>query len=210
MGDKFLDIIPVDECEAELAATMTYQEGSFDLLAIIHSKTPIPVAPPATPTPAVPSPSYNPTRLPKIGIKKFDGQILNLLGFWDQFSSAVDARTDLRDINKFTYLISSLSGKAEEIIRGLALNADNYKKAVDILPKLTPVKTTSNVTGLRKLYDSIESSIRNLDALDIKVDQYGAVLIPLIRDRLPDDLKLVTGRKFKSNVWTLFIQSKES
>ena len=173
-----------------MAATLTYQERSFELLALIDSKTTIPVVPPSTPTHAVPSPSYNPTRLPKIEIKKFDGQILNWLGFWDQFSSAVDARTGLRDIDKFTYLISSLSGKAEEIIGRLALNTDNYKKScrytertfreqaqidahVGKLPKIIPVKTMSNVTGLRKLYDIRESSIRNLDTLDVKVDQYG-------------------------------------
>ena len=52
---------------------------------------------------------------------KFYGDVVLWSGFWDQLSSAIDKNEDLSEIEKFNYLKSFLSGKAEKVIEGLVL-----------------------------------------------------------------------------------------
>ena len=71
--------------------------------------------------------------LPKLIIKPFDGNILNWQTFFDQYSSTVHSKTNLNDIDKFTYLKSLLSEAALETISGLTLTSDNYSEAIELL-----------------------------------------------------------------------------
>ena len=43
-------------------------------------------------------------KLPKLVIKKFNGNILEWQFFWDQFSSAIHQKDYISDIDKFNYL----------------------------------------------------------------------------------------------------------
>ena len=61
----------------------------------------------------------------------------------------------------------------------------------------------SNVHDLRKLYDKVESSIRNLNSFGISLETYGAFLVPLLSDKLPTSLRLSVGRKMTSEIWNL-------
>ena len=45
-----------------------------------------------------------PVKLLKLEISKFNGNILNWPGFWDQFSSAIHTKTNISDIDEFSYL----------------------------------------------------------------------------------------------------------
>ena len=42
---------------------------------------------------------------------------------------------------------------------------------------------------LRKLLDQVESSVRDLKALKIETNSYGQLLVPLLNEKLPNDLK---------------------
>ena len=57
------------------------------------------------------------------------------------------------------------------------------------------------MTQLRKMYDQIEISIRNLGSLDILPSSYGALLIPVLN--VPEELRMIISRKFKDDVWDL-------
>ena len=46
-----------------------------------------------------------PVKLLKLEIGNFNGNILNWPGFWDQFSSAIHTKTNILDIDEFSYLI---------------------------------------------------------------------------------------------------------
>ena len=60
---------------------------------------------------------------------------------------------------------------------------------------LSPVKMMSDVGGLCKLNnDCIKFSIRKLNALDIKAEAYGALLIPLTNEKLPDEPPMIGNR----------------
>ena len=72
-------------------------------------------------------------KLPELELSKFDGDIINWQGFWDQFLIAIHENDSLADIDKFTYLKSFLSDSALQSINGLSLNATNYKEAIEIL-----------------------------------------------------------------------------
>ena len=71
------------------------------------------------------------------------------------------------------------------------------------LLRLSPVKMMSDVGGLHKLYDCSESSIRNLNAFDVKAEAYGALLIAMINEKLHDELRKAIGRKFNGGLWKI-------
>ena len=65
------------------------------------------------------------------------------------------------------------------------------------------VKNPNDVINLRKLYDKIEISVRNLDSLDVKKETYGNLLISIINARLPEELHLYLSRNFKNSLWNI-------
>ena len=68
------------------------------------------------------------------------------------------------------------------------------------LPK---IKSANDISGLRKLFDKVENSVRNLKTLSVHPDTYGSLLVPLINEKLPNDLKLLIACQSNSDVWSL-------
>ncbi|XP_059096808.1 uncharacterized protein LOC131891298 [Tigriopus californicus] len=73
----------------------------------------------------------NNAKLPAITLEKFSGNIMKFQKWWDTFNSAVHRRQDLDDAQKFSYLLSYLSGKAADSISGFSQDERNYNAAVD-------------------------------------------------------------------------------
>ena len=73
------------------------------------------------------------SRLPKLEIAKFEGNVLQWQGFWNQFSAAIGSNSQLKNIDKFNYLKMYLRKKPLDIISGLTLSSSNYLKALDFL-----------------------------------------------------------------------------
>ena len=160
-------------------------------------------------------------KLPKITIKNFNGEPTEWQMFWDSFKSAVDENQDLSEIDKFNYLLGFLEGNAQNCLTGLALSGQNYKEAVKILTERygnkqliisrhmdlllqTPmVRSSTDVSGLREMYDKIEANVRSLQSLGINSEHYGSLLAPIVMNKIPDDLKLVISRKMPEDVWEL-------
>ena len=59
-----------------------------------------------------------PAKLPKLEISKFNGNTLNWQGFWDQFNSAIHTKTNISDIDKFSYLKFFLCDSALCVVSG--------------------------------------------------------------------------------------------
>ena len=107
------------------------------------------------------------------------------------------------------------------MISGLTLTSENYKEAIDLLRQryanpqvlisahmkkfvsLNNVKSVHDVKGLRNLFDTVESSIRNLKTLKVEVNSYGSLLVPLLNAKLPKELSLQIARNFEDDVWPL-------
>ena len=143
--------------------------------------------------------------LPKINIKSFGGDPLQWLTFWDSFSAAIDKNHGLSDIEKMNYLNGMLKGEAARAISGLPLTEENYKKAIELLKErfgkpqiLTNAYMESlskidappaDTKNLRTFYDTCEANIRGLEALGVKTETYGSLLIPILLKKIPEEIR---------------------
>jgi len=152
------------------------------------------------------------TKLPKLSIPIFEGDILNWTGFYEIFSVNVDQNKQLTDIEKFSYLRSLVRGNAAYVINGFSLSSENYKNALDLLNKrygnrnkilkahvrellsIDAIKTTKNLV-LRQFVDKVTVHVRALSSLGLADDAYGCFLLQIVLSRLPPFLKLAWARK---------------
>ena len=98
-----------------------------------------------------------------------------------------------------------LEGEAQHTISGLSLTNDNYNEALNllrnrfgnnliisahmnILVKL-PSVNNKDVKALRKFYDDVESHVRSLSTLGIKIENYGSLVSSVILEKLPLEIK---------------------
>ena len=145
-------------------------------------------------------------KLPKLSLKKFNGDLTKWITFWDTFESAVHRNSTLSSIDKFNYLNSLLESTAAEAIAGLTLTSANYEEAVatlkrrfgnkqlivnhhmDLLLNLKAVSSQHNLRGLRQLFDVVESNVRGLRAFGIPASSYGGLLSSILVSKLPIEL----------------------
>ena len=76
---------------------------------------------------------------------------------------------------------------------------------MDALMKLPVLADNDNTQKFRRVYDKIESHIRSLQGLGVESKNYGCLLVPVILNHLPNDLRLIVSRKFDASgdVWEL-------
>ena len=162
------------------------------------------------------SSSSSNAKLPKLKLKPFSGNPLYFQEFLDSFNSAIRENESIDGITKFNYLKNLLTGEASSAISGLSLTADNYDEAMDILHKrfgnkqvlisthidklltLPVVNSSNNYKQLRDLFDRIEVNIRSLRVLKIHTEENGPILISIIMNKLPNDIKLEISRQMAS------------
>ena len=77
-----------------------------------------------------------------------------------------------------------------------ALIVAHMKKLVSV-PR---VRNPNSVLNLRRLLDQVKSSVRNLKSLKVEKNSHGQLLVPLLNEKLPNDLRLRVGRKFENDV----------
>ncbi|XP_070380749.1 uncharacterized protein [Dermacentor albipictus] len=148
------------------------------------------------------------TRLPKLEIAKFDGNLRSWHRFWNQFESTIHKNPALHPIDKFQYLTSYLTGKAAAAIDGLPLSDRNYEIAVKTLVErfgrddviieehrsrllnIRPVHNILDTERLRTLYDEVQTGVRSLEALGVASSTYGVLLLTVLRKNIPNELCL--------------------
>ena len=74
-------------------------------------------------------------KLPKLTLKKFNGDITNWTTFWDSYESTIHLNPELSAFDKFNYLTSLVEKTAAETIAGLSVTSINYEEAVALLKK---------------------------------------------------------------------------
>ena len=110
---------------------------------------------------------------------------------------------------------------ALETISWLTLSSQNYSEAIDLLKNrygnpqtlinsymeqfvnLETVTKTNDVIRLRKLFNKVENSMRNLRSLGVDSDNYGKLLVPVLNSKLPSDMRTLFARTFSGKVWDL-------
>ena len=161
-------------------------------------------------------------KMPKFECSTFHGDPKKWIAFRDSFNVSVSTR-DISDVEKFNYLRMYLKGEALRAIDGLAVTNENYSEAYEILEKrfgnkqiivnshmeelcnIDDVTDDDDTKGLRRLYDTVEVNLRSLRALKVDPQQYGTLLVPIIKKSLPGEVVLLLSRKFDSNLdlWVL-------
>ena len=56
----------------------------------------------------------------------------------------------------------------------------------------------NDLKGIRRLHDSFEIVIKNLENMGIPSDSYGTPLVPILKKKLPLELNLILNRSFMS------------
>ena len=74
-------------------------------------------------------------KLLKLEIKRFSGDLKEYKSFKDSFEIAVNQRSDIAGVEKFSYLKSFLTGEASRSVKGLAVRTGNYEEALQVLDK---------------------------------------------------------------------------
>ena len=124
----------------------------------------------------------------------------------------------MTNIEKFNYHNSLLDSTAAEAVAGMSLTDANYNEAVVILKKrfgntqlihlivnqhmhallrLAAVTSHHDVKGLRRLYDAIEANVRGLKALEVKAESYGSLMVSILMNKLPPEIRLIVSRGLK-------------
>ena len=221
IDEEILNSLDPDSIEDDMSESMMVLRPTYEILAGLTmklEKLSLPASTTAIP-PSTSSVNVN-CKLPELELPLFKGQALKWQGFWDQFNVAIHQNESLSDINKVNYLKRFLTGEALVSISGLALSSDNYKEAIDILKKrygnpqvlITAYMETllklgkikgKDISGLRKLYNEVENCLRNLRSLKVETSTYGSLLLPLLKDKVPDEFVIQIGRRFGTEAWTL-------
>lgn len=152
------------------------------------------------------------SKLPKLTIPLFKGNPLEWQSWWEGFHASVHANNDISPITKFNYLRSFLQGPALAAISGLSLIEANYGDAVGILHdrfgnkqllissntskllSLPTISSSEDIVKLRDLYNKMETSVRNLQSLDVEKEKYGSLLVSIVMTKLPNDITLIITR----------------
>ena len=98
-----------------------------------------------------------------------------------------------------------MEGSASKAVQGLTLTEDNYDSAVTLLQERFGNKqaivsahteeliklldsTLDRPSALRNIYDNIIANTRGLNSLDVDMEHYETVLIPIIICNLPNEV----------------------
>nr|XP_047140922.1 uncharacterized protein LOC124815987 [Hydra vulgaris] len=156
-------------------------------------------------------------KLPVLKLDNFDGEPEKWTSFIKNFECAIDMNNNLSEIQKMTYLQNLLKGSALSSISGLSFSNKNYKIALDILKEryenkqnmisshmrkllsFERVHSLNKIEKLRHLLDNIEIQIRSLETLKITSEMYGPLLIPIILQKIPEELNLIINRQLDKN-----------
>ena len=153
-------------------------------------------------------------KLPKIEIRKFDGDLKEWLGFWSQFQK-IHNDNALHDSDKFQYLVQSMipGTRAYKLVNSYPQTAENYELVIKALKDrfgdkvlLTEVYVRqllklvirnagkAKVVPLGSMYDELESHLRALETLGVTQEQSAAFLYPLVESSLPEEVVRVWQR----------------
>ena len=90
-------------------------------------------------------------KLPKLTLPSFSGEYTQWVSFWDQFSTLVDSKVDMANVEKLSYLKLSLKGDAAQIISSLLVTDANY----DIAKRKLEERYNNKRSSLNSLLSSL-------------------------------------------------------
>ena len=141
--------------------------------------------------------------------------------FWDTFCSLIDQNDCLTDMDKFTYLRSTLVGGAADVVRGLPLVGSYYQAAIaclkewyddtqriisahmDALLNMAAIMNDHDIAGMHHLYDGVMNHTRSLQALGRSTEQYGDMFVPILLQKIPKGIRLDVCKRATNDTFSL-------
>ena len=132
--------------------------------------------------------SESSSKLPKLDVPTFDGDVLHWQQFWEQFRVSIHSRKGLSNAERLVYLQQAIKqGSARSAIEGLSQSGDQYEEAVECLrarynrPRLihrahvrtimdTPPLKDGGGKELRRLHDVLLQHLRALKTMKSEPD----------------------------------------
>jgi hypothetical protein len=153
----------------------------------------------------LPTESVASSRLPRINLMSFDGDVFSWTSFISLFTSLVLSRKDISKTEKFHYLISNLEKEPQALIRHLPMIDSSLDTAMDILKgryenkrlqadsyisRILHLPALNKSVGLRAtILNPLLESTRALTNLGLPVDQWSYMLLHISLTKLPLDIK---------------------
>lgn len=131
-------------------------------------------------------------KLPKISLPHFSGDVTLWPSFFALFTTSIHDNTQLSDMEKYQYLLSSLSGEALNVIKNLQFSAEHYAIAFDML--------VARYQNKRKLATHYWHALTQAKPLRIN----SAASLRQLLDTFNENTRALKLMKFRWNTGTLF------
>lgn len=140
-------------------------------------------------------------RLPRMELLKFDGDSDKWREFKERFVALIHSKATLQPIEKMHYLKSCLTGEALDTVKNMSLTQyeegwaavlrryQNRKILIyNALRKLLSLPAaTERSTDVKRLMDSVKIIRFDLSELEVSIDEWNAIFVFIISERLPKD-----------------------
>lgn len=209
MEAEYLTIADHDDQAVSVLSSLNYRISQLERASQVSLATAPQLQPIINATASTPSLP----RLPKLEITPFRGDLHKWSSFWEQFEGTIHNNASVSINDKFHYLRKYLVGDAAATIAGLPTTETCYTDAISMLQQrfgdkqkieqhhltvlrhLPRVKSSNDVQGLRKLYDSTQLNVRCLVALGVSTSSFSAMLCNILLQALPYEIVLDYHRK---------------
>ena len=151
-----------------------------------------------------------------VKIPIFHGDHMRWPEFWELFEISVDKNPGYAEIQKFVILKSHLAGVALRAIQGIPVTGGGYSEAVAALKErfqqddlrrealmrellaLPPVRH-GDLKSIRSLIDHLSAHTRALNTLGVSSESFSSLLLPVVKEKLPEDWRLEWARRESVN-----------
>lgn len=147
-------------------------------------------------------------KLDPVGVPKFDGSLRNWLSFKDAIQTLLN-KPNIPEYYKLTKLRDSMASESLKTLVGnlytggfeatwneLLRRFDNPKQLAELhvsrFVGIRPVSTESS-SGLLTIVDTVRESFRALRVMELPVDQWDAISVPIVTSKLPQETQHAWG-----------------
>ncbi|XP_065093228.1 uncharacterized protein LOC135713939 [Ochlerotatus camptorhynchus] len=136
-------------------------------------------------------------KLPEVKLPSFDGSVTDWLTFRDTFKSLIDSNPNLSDVDKFSYLVASLTKEAKRVVEAIDITEANYpiawetlarrfdnkklvvKTYLDALLSVEPLKRES-YESLSRLIDDFDRNLQMIQKMNIDTAGWSVLLAYIV------------------------------
>ena len=147
-----------------------------------------------------------------VKLPTFEGDVLKWAEFWELFKVSVHSNKRYADVQKFVLLKSLLGNMPKQVIEGIPVSEEGYRAAVDVLTRryarddvrrdmllkqlleLPGVSKHDDLNALHRLIDQLTARVRGLEALGVTSDSFSSILLPVVKEKLPEAWRLEWAR----------------